>query len=46
MWCTVAMLRRVLREAAWPVDRQAYTSMAAEARLASLAVAAIGKQFC
>ena len=42
VWCTVALLRRVLREASWPEGDRALTSAQAEARLASLAVAAIG----
>lgn len=42
VWCTVALLRRVLREASWPTGDRVLTSAQAEARLASLAVAAIG----
>ena len=42
VWCTVALLRRVLREASWRAGDRGLTSAQAEARLASLAVAAIG----
>jgi len=42
VWCTVALLRRVLREASFQAGERSLTSAQAEARLASLAVAAIG----
>jgi len=43
VWCTVSLLRRLLREAKWPDGAQlAYTSTEAEARLASLAISTIG----
>lgn len=45
VWCTVTLLRRLLREAKWPDGAElAHTSTAAEARLASLAIATIGSQ--
>ena len=42
VWCTVALLRRVLRDASWQAGDRSLTSTQAEARLASLAIAAIG----
>jgi len=39
VWCTVALLRRVLREAHWPLAQPAGAD--AEASLASLAVATV-----
>lgn len=39
VWCTVALLRRVLREAHWPLAQPAAAD--AEASLASLAVATV-----
>lgn len=42
VWCTVSLLRRVLREASWQAGDRSLTSAQAEARLAALAVSAIG----
>ena len=42
VWCTVALLRKVLEEASWPAGGRQLSSAQAEAKLASLAVAAIG----
>ena len=42
VWCTVSLLRRVLREASWQANDRSLTDEEAEKRLASLAVAAIG----
>merc|ERR550514_1135220 len=42
VWCTVELLRRVLREAKWQDGDRGLSPQQAEARLASLAVAAIG----
>jgi len=41
VWCTVSLLRRVLRDASWQAGDRSLTSAQAESRLASLAVAAI-----
>ena len=42
VWCTVSLLRRVLREARWQAGDRGLTSTQAEQRLASLAISAIG----
>ena len=42
VWCTVALLRTVLREAQWHPGDRTLNAAQAEARLASLAIAAIG----
>jgi len=42
VWCTVALLRRLLKEASWQTGKCELTAAQAEARLASLAVAVIG----
>ena len=42
VWCTVSLLRKVLCEASWPEGGRKLSSAKAEAKLASLAVAAIG----
>ena len=42
VWCTVTLLRRVLREGAFPEGGRGLSPSQAEAKLAALAVAAIG----
>ena len=42
VWATVSLLRQILREANWPAGGRRLSADQAEAKLASLAVAAIG----
>jgi len=43
VWCTVALLRRVLREAEWSEGERTLSDEQAEAQLATIAVSLIGR---
>ena len=43
VWCTVVLLRRVLRDARWPPGERTLSPEAAEAMLATLATGIIGE---